>query len=1067
MTIQRKDFVTYIKKQLVGFEIKDNILVGKQPLDRFFTGLLFPIMNENVLIEDTEEYSDDPDASEKSQTQTIKKTQRYMPPSSAGFSFFITGQNIKLRVYYNACYFEKDKEKNEDGTFKQQTWKKKPLTDDGNEIEFTPNSKTQRKVFNGKAKIDALWRKYGNGYIVTLTLSNQQNIPDNLNGKKFNEQQNQKTLFEVVFKCIIGSGEIADYPATEKSLLNDEEREIQLRYQDLKTYAVGHGVAANWSKNQQGDMEIWADFMPQVEVPQVTADTGGKDAQVLQFDFLQQDNIIGELENFVKNYKDWIDNQTQKSLKESDQEIAKNIINNLNVAKQRMQKGIDLLKNNIDAKIAFSTMNQAMLMQWQQSDKNKGIHKERLTYRWRPFQLGFILMTLKSSIDENDEFRDTLDLIWFPTGGGKTEAYLGLMAFLFIYRRLQNSASGNGTVAIMRYTLRLLTTQQFVRANKVIFALELIRQRNPQFGRVPFSSGLWVGQSTSPNTFKQARSYIEESKLNKFIISHCPWCEVKFEQQNYQAKDNDFHFYCINNNCDFGQKPDESLPCNVVDEALYKNPPSLLIATVDKFARLCWESRATTFFGGNHNKPPELIIQDELHLIAGALGSIVGLYEVGIESALIARGGSVKYIASTATIKNAKQQIKALFAKEMQIFPPSGLRYDDSYFAKTVPLSKKSGRLYVGYLAPLLARQNCLTPLAATLLSAPTHLFKNEEEFLDNWWTQIIYHGSLKGLGNSSTLYQSNIESMLNSITVENLKQEIDKISPNFCDDKKFEIITDFQDIVEPKIKQIVNQYLPIRDLTIKELSSKRSAEENNQIFNDLTKEKHENESVDVVLATNMVATGLDVPRLALMVINGQPLTTAEYIQASSRVGRGDTSGIVFTNYYKTQARSLSHYENFRSYHEGFYRFVEPSSLTPFTYQARMRGLHAALIIAIRHSNIGLVNNNVGDFDKNSDKVKKVIQTLKIRCKNAISNDDTQTQTLAHIDKLLNDWQSEVDYCKVNKIKMVYYGNDRGSQNLICNFDKENGLWKTLQSMRNVENSALIKLIPGLKKDEG
>ncbi|SMN01619.1 Superfamily II DNA and RNA helicase [uncultured Candidatus Thioglobus sp.] len=910
-----------------------------------------------------------------------------------------------------------------------------------------------------------MWRKYSNGYIVTLTLSNQQKIPDVSDGKEFNKEKNEKTLFEVEFKCIIESGEIANYPATEKSLLNDEEREIQLRYQDLKTYAVGHGVAANWNKNQQGDMEIWADFMPQVEVPQVTADTGGKDTKVLQFDFLQQDNIIDELASFVKNYKDWIDNQRQKSLKESDQEIAKNIINNLNVAKQRMQQGVDLLKTNTNAKIAFAIMNQAMLMQWQQGDNNKGIPKEKPTYRWRPFQLGFILMTLKSSIDENDKFRDTLDLIWFPTGGGKTEAYLGLMAFLFIYRRLQTPASGSGTVAIMRYTLRLLTTQQFVRANKVIFALELIRQQNSdKFGKQPFSSGLWVGQSTSPNTFKQARDYIEEAKLNKFIISHCPWCETKFERQNYQAKDDYFHFHCVNNNCDFGKNPNEPLPCNVVDEALYKNPPSLLIATVDKFARFCWESRATAFFGGNHNKPPELIIQDELHLIASALGSIVGLYEVGIESALIARGGRVKYIASTATIKNAKQQIKALFAKEMQIFPPSGLRYDDSYFAKTVPLDEKPGRLYVGYLAPLLSRKNCLTPLAASLLSAPTHLFKNEENFLDNWWTQIIYHGSLKGLGNSSTLYQNNIGSMLSRITVEKLKQEIDKESPNFCNDKNIETIQDFQKIAEPEIKQIVDQYLPVRDLTIKELSSKKSAEENNQTFNDLTKEKHENESVDVALATNMVATGLDVPRLALMVINGQPLTTAEYIQASSRVGRGNTPGIVFTNYYKTQARSLSHYENFRSYHEGFYRFVEPSSLTPFTYQARMRGLHSALIIAIRHSNIGLDNNNAGDFNKNSDEVKNIIQILKMRCKNAISNNDTQKQTLEHIDKLLSDWQSEVDYCKRKKMKMVYYENDRGSQNLICNFDKRNGLWKTLQSMRTVENSALIKLIQGLKK---
>ncbi len=1061
---ERREFTTYVEKQLTGFKLENDTLLGKQPLERFFTGLLFPIMSEDALVEDLEDYTNDPDANEVTQIQSIGKTQRYMPPSSVGFSFFISGNDIKLRVYHKASSFKKNK----DTGRKIQSWKKTLLADDGKEIELRPNSKKRHIVLSNKAEIDVLWRPYNDGYIVTLTLSNQQRIFDsNIDGKEFIKQRNEKTLFEVEFKCIVELGEVADYPATEKSLLDTEEREIQLRYQELKACAVGHGVAANWQNNLQGDMEIWADFMPKVEVPQVTADTGGDDNKVLEFYFLQHDDSFDKLENFVHHYEQWIKLQEEKSSNESDLEIAKNIIKNLDAAKQRMQQGVKLLKENNNAKTAFMAMNKAMLMQWQQGDKNKGSVKEKSSYRWRPFQLAFILMTLKSSIDENDEYRDTLDLIWFPTGGGKTEAYLGLMAFLFIYRRLKAPASGSGTVAIMRYTLRLLTAQQFVRANKVIFALDLIRQENKHFGSEPFSSGLWVGRTTSPNRFKDALEYIEDNKLEKFVINSCPWCDTKFKRQNYRATDDGFNFYCTNNDCDFGKIPSKPLPCNVVDEALYANPPSLLIATVDKFARLCWESRANSFFGGKCNKPPELIIQDELHLISDALGSIVGLYEAGIETALIARGVRVKYIASTATIKNAKQQVKSLFAKETKIFPPSGLRYDDSYFAKTIPLNEKPGRMYVGYLAPLPSRENSLSPLAATLLSAPTQLFKDKEELIDNWWTQIIYHGSLKGLGNSSTLYQSSISSRLSSITLENIIRAVDSISPNFCHDENIKTIDDFQKITNPEIKQIVDKYLPVRELNLKELSSKRSAEENAQIFNALALEKFENESIDVALATNMVATGLDVQRLALMVINGQPLTTAEYIQASSRVGRGKTPGIVFVNYYKTQARSLSHYENFRSYHEGFYRFVEPSSLTPFTYQARRRALHSAIVVAIRHSGIGLLdNNNAGNFDKNNDKVKKVIKELKIRCKNAIDNSDTQKQTVMHIDGLLNEWQAEKEYCDKNRVKMVFYETDRGSQNLICNFDQKNGRWQTLQSMRNVEKSALVKLIPGLKRNE-
>ncbi|CAB5498464.1 helicase-related protein [Bathymodiolus thermophilus thioautotrophic gill symbiont] len=1071
----RKKFVEYIKEQLIcsKLEIKENdknpVLNDISPLDKFYTGLLFPIASEDNYTEDAEEYSTHENEMEKPQLQPIEKTQRYMPPSSAGFSFFISGEVIKLRVVYNANSFKGNKEREAGGTYRYHSWKKLSLTNDGNdeEIEFTPTGKTEYKIFEGKAKINALWRKYGKDYIVTLTLSNQQKIPNDIIAKEFNKQRNEKTLFEVAFKCIVESGIVAEYPATEKSLLNTEEKEIQLRYQDLKTYAVGHGVAANWVKNNQGDMEIWADFMPQVEVPQVTADTGNKENRVLQFDFLTQDNIDAELKIFVKNYQSWIETQTEKSGAEQDAETAKTIIANLNIAKQRMFDGIKLLEDEGSAKIAFKAMNQAMLMQWQSNDKNKDIVKAVTEYQWRPFQLGFILMALVSTVDEDDDYRDTLDLIWFPTGGGKTEAYLGLMAFLFVYRRLVYSDTNGGTVAIMRYTLRLLTTQQFVRANKVIFALELIRQQTLQFGTESFSSGLWVGGATSPNTFEQSKVLIQDGNLDKFVINRCPWCEEKFTRKNYQAQDNAFHFHCYNENCDFGKHSNTPLPCNVVDESLYKCPPTLLLATVDKFARLVWDERTGAFFGKNGNKPPELIIQDELHLISDALGSIVGLYEVGIETALITRGVRVKYIASTATIKNAAKQVQALFAKEMQIFPPSGLRYDDSYFAKTVPLDEKPGRLYVGYLAPLPSRQKCLSPLAAALLSAPIHLFKDNEMHLDNWWTQLIYHGSLKGLSNSSTLYQGNINAKLSDITLVNLKMEINKASPKFCDDRGIKSIEDFQKITDPEVKQIVDKYLPVRALNIKELSSKKSAEENAQIFNALALEKHQSDAVDIALATNMIATGLDVSRLALMIINGQPLTTAEYIQASSRVGRGKVPGVVFINYYKTQARSLSHYENFRSYHDGFYRFVEPSSVTPFTYQARKRALHAALIIAIRHGNIGLLENaKAGSFDKNNDKVKEVIRFIKQRCENAIDNEQTKQQTLEYINDLANEWHNEKDYCENNDRTMVYYEKDRGTDNLICDFDKENGRWKTLQSMRNVENSALIKLISGLKKNE-
>jgi helicase-like protein len=583
-----------------------------------------------------------------------------------------------------------------------------------------------------------------------------------------------------------------------------------------------------------------------------------------------------------------------------------------------------------------------------------------------------------------------------------------------------------------------------------------------------FLQAYGFGLASAPNTFNQVQKIIEKEQFGKLVLRECPWCNTEFKRENYIVRSDSFNFTCTNSRCDFGRIKNNVLPCNIIDDALYKNPPSLLIATVDKFARLAWEERAVGFFGKNGNRPPELIIQDELHLISSALGSIVGLYEVAIDTVLISRGMRAKYIASSATIKNAKKQIQALFARKMTIFPSPGIRHDDSYFAKMIPLEEKPGRLYIGYLAPLLSRQQCLEPLAGILLSGPVKLFKDRENLLDKWWTQVVYHGSLRGVGNSRTLYQSGAVSYLNKMTIENINNDIEEDCPSFFKyNKKLESLDGYKNIEDLDVKTIVDKYLPVRNLNIKTLTSNQSAEENTRTFDALVKEKEEIDAIDVVLATNMISVGLDVSRLALMVINGQPLTTAEYIQASSRVGRSETPGIVFTNYYKTQARSLSHYENFKSYHNAFYRFVEPSSLTPFTYQARTRALHAALIIAVRYSNIGLISNeSAGDFDSEDEFLKKIIKNMKIRCSLALGNEkETINKVYKHIDELVSSWQQEADYSRENQIRLVYNSKDRGFNNLICNFDEKNGLWQTLQSMRNVEDSALVKLLKGVKED--
>ena len=661
-----------------------------------------------------------------------------------------------------------------------------------------------------------------------------------------------------------------------------------------------------------------------------------------------------------------------------------------------------------------------------------------------------------STIREDHEFRDVLDLIWFPTGGGKTEAYLGLIAFLIVWRRGKFPNSGGGTTALMRYTLRLLTRQQFERAARMICALELIRRQHPdRLGDDPIDIGIWVGNEISPNHYDEAREIVEQIRQGgsgaryRLLLERCPWCSTPFDPaRGYRATDYEFRFRCINHECAFGKYAID-LPCNIVDDALYDRPPSLLVATIDKFARLAWEERTGAFFGvGNGSRPPELIIQDELHLITGPLGSVAGLYEAGLDTLLVRRGVRPKYVASTATIRMAKDQVKRLYARDLAVFPPPGLSYDDTYFARTD--RQRPGRLYLGFLAPMLDQQHCLGPLAAALLAGPQALFDRDADrdaLLDGWWTQVVYHGSLKSLGNSHNAFVTDVRDFGRCLV--NDLQETRERDP----------VSEFG-------TSVVNQsdaLIRFSDTRIAQLTSRRTARDNAETFQQLTVPQGDEACLDAVLATNMVSVGLDVARLALMIVNGQPLTAAEYIQATSRVGRADVPGLVVANYYRHQARSLSHYESFRPYHESFYRFVEPSSVTPHTFQVRTRALHAALVIAIRHACTELqANKSAGKFNRESDEVKTVIAELKRRCERASAETEQGHDTGFHIDRLVAQWHDEARRCEQERRELRYMapGKEKNADRLLYSHgEPRRGLWATLNSMRNVEGPGVLRIL--------
>ena len=1070
----RMKIIEWVRGQLIGpTEFAKEELRGS-PLERYSTGILFPIMQEGI---DPASVSDDDDDTESigdetntgNNAQPATKRRRYMPPSSVGFSFFAQGKDIRFEVICSAAHYERMGERNEKGQFIDSKYQRHSLGGDTDSKLFTMSelkpsmySNKREDVLGGRASIDVLWRPFQDGWIVTVSLFNKHALNPHGKPNELAQERTKLSLFEVNLRCVLEAGEIGTYPRVDKYLLSEEDQELELQYKHRHIYAIGHGAAVDWRVEQDHVKEIWTEFMPAVEVPQVTPDVAGDDNRVLGLAYLAQSEataeVFKELDQFVEKYSAWISEQNSQisQLELDEREAAKRITARMESILKRMHRGVALLRAEPNAAESFRLANQAMLDQMRQVDFVRRKPRDDNVYHWRPFQLAFLLAVIESTVQENDD-RDIVDLIWFPTGGGKTEAYLGLIAFLVIWRRLKNPTSGGGTTVFMRYTLRLLTAQQFTRATRMICALELIRRREPKLKNGdPITIGMWVGSATSPNRFEDAMNYVAQAKagnigaLRKLALESCPWCGTTFSApESYIATETKFYFCCANKECEFGQDDQGILPCNVVDEALYDDPPTLLIATIDKFARLAWDDRANAFFGVANNRPPELVIQDELHLIAGALGSVAGLYEAALDTVLMERGIHPKYIASTATIRMAEKQVERLYGRKLAVFPPPGLSSNDSYFARTVPLSERPGRMYVGYLAPMLDRQNCMTPLAAALLAAPEAVFDEGQlernGLLEAWWTQVVYHGSLKGVGNSHNAFNIGVR--------DTLKRHIEELKSKKAASNNIE--EDIQYMEKADIADPISRL----NASIAQLTSNSSAEENAQTFSRLEKPRDDAECLDAVLATNMVSVGLDVKRLALMIINGQPLTTAEYIQASSRVGRDIVPGLVFANYYRDQARSLSHYESFRPYHEAFYRFVEPTSVTPYTYQARTRALHAALVIAIRHAGQDLLaNNKAKKFNPDQDYVKKIVETLKLRCK--MADPEREIETALHIDNLVLQWRSEAIHCLKSRTELYYQAsdNDNAANRLLYKHnDNIHGLWPTLQSMRNVENTALLK----------
>ncbi len=1037
----RARLVEWLRSQMIGPATEDTI-IKENPLKLYPVGVLSPqdFTSTHRIDHPRVTQLDGSSNGKEDPNEKFSYRRYYTAPSSVGFTFFVS-QDAQLSISASASRYKSLAKRDESGRYVKQIYRRIELP----HLELTidqPNNIFKQTIWDDQACIMLEPRPQTNGILCTLAISNSQSGPESVR----HSDKAEACLFEVRLNCTIESGDIFELPRTPRSMMSEEELEFELQYKDRKIFAVGHGAAVDWDMSPDSMPKVWAEFMPVVETPALSINPHGNH-EVLDLKFLCHCDItalLPTLRDFLRGYEKWIADQRKifsEFADDIERETGERILIRMKTALRRMHLGVDLLENDGRVREAFRLANLTMLNQMQQADKVKGRDPSTQSYQWRSFQLAFLLTVLESTVMEHSNFRETVDLIWFPTGGGKTEAYLGLIAFLIIWRRLNYGKKGGGTVAVMRYTLRLLTRQQFERAARMICAVELIRMKDNRLGEEPFSVGFWAGSAVSPNTYEHAKQKVQniqdglDSERFNFIITSCPWCGRELTKDGYVSKPDSFELFCTNKtDCDFGQNsnsnPQPSLPCKVVDDALYDAPPSLLISTIDKFARLPWIDAPRSFFGRD-TRPPELIIQDELHLVTGPLGSIAGLYEASIETVIAGLGLTPKYIASTATINEAHKQVRSLYGRDLRVFPPPGISCDDMYFACTD--ISRPGRMYLGYMAPNLKRQESITPIVAALMSAPDVLFREDQNFADlaeAWWTMIVFNRSLRDV-------RMHHNETLRGVPTEGVK---------------------FVSKSHPMLDAINKR---LHNPRIAELTSLKSAEDCAITFKELEHPRNHAKCIDLVFATNMISVGLDVSRLALMVVNGQPQSTGEYIQVTGRIGRAEIPGLVIVNYYPTQARSLTHYENFRPFHESFHRFVEASSITPFTYQARKRALHASLVISLRYLCNHLVDNagalKIGEQEKVE---KQILPQLYDRFTRACIDPIIQTHVHEHLGLLYQTWRDKAEDCQKRRRELRYnLRKDRTDADRLLKSAESSvtGVWDTLNSMRNVEESAKFK----------
>jgi len=1144
MTI-RDELVCEVRKYLVGPRKEDEVIPGipNFPLDYYISGILFP-KNSELDMQDKDSLEKGK-GTDGEKTSDSEETNGFLKQNSIGLRV-----NIKPEI--NSVLLEIDYGKYEwdDELLK---WKRIPIAKNNRHHKLDLQKKEGRIEINyPKSTSESIitWNldegdskeRYR---VLTVFLENSKNWKPHEKGKTVFEEvrieNNQNSIFQPLIR-IISETEQSPFQTQETSFKGgfetSEDKSLNMLYRKTNVFGIGYNCAVEWEKDDEPlrvNTVIFPSFTARAIAKESEEKNDKRPEHVDMFELayaIKEDGLVDRnkikdvLEPTVKGYEKWIkslDDEIKKikneDYPESHFKAAKDNQERCYDAYKRILSGWNMLYDKkTPEKIvkAFVLANRAMLYQRQHyeyalkksksnsSSLPKPNPKKPGQEFWYPFQIAFFLMSLEGIIDNKSPDRKTVDLLWFPTGGGKTEAYMGVTAFAILLRRLNGDGeTGDGVTVIMRYTLRLLTLQQFERASSLMCALEFIRRTDPKLGlgNWPFLVGLWVGWSLTPNSWNQSYDVLKALKSDSSAdtsegspvqLFFCPWCGNKITHWDYgiNPKTHWTIVHCNNNDCFFHSndavETKKALPVVTVDTDIYRRCPAIVIATVDKLARMPYRPEISSIFGkaerfcqrdgflaggdscgvkSKHDKGgekilnleempgPDIIIQDELHLISGPLGTMVGLYENAVDYLTRRFDGAIeikpKIIASTATIRGVDDQIMKLFNRNPpQKFPPPGVIKNDSYFWWE---SKKEGRQYVGVSFSNFSAKFAIARLLASLLQKVKDLSNSyTPKEIDPYWSLVAYFNSIRELGGAIRLIEEDVVKEISNITslIEEYKNDENR------------------DPGKP------NQGMEELTGRIKQGGIRRIREK-------LEKSHEDRESISTLLATNMISVGIDIERLGLMTVVGQTKNSSEYIQATGRIGRrADIPGLIFTFFNPYKPRDLSHYENFSGFHKTMQKSLESSSLTPFSVRALDRALHAVFIAMVRLSIPRFaVRETANDFEADDPDILEIKEFILDRFMSIEHVDDKSNEYASlkeKLDLIIESWDKYIGECEENP-KGVWYNNPSGpdiyhnqkvNKNiLMIEFakkpDESNQKFPiaTPESLRNVEKEIPLKYI--------